>query len=148
VEVAIVIYALASIALGGVLVASLDACTRAAASEIESTLVLVRGTVFTVCFSISWLVWTAPLLDMPDDRARALAQAEAYLGYDDVGWLMLGAGGVAAALAIVAASTAARRAGLSAGSHGSAWSPASSRSSRSCSWECWPGWPGSRPRRS
>ena len=48
----------------------------------------------------------------PSEPARALAQAEAYLGYDDVGWFLLGASGVAAALMIVPASIAAMRAGL------------------------------------
>ena len=56
----------------------------------------------------------APLVDMPGDSARAIAQAEAYLGYDDVGWFLLGAAGVAAALMIVPASLAAMRAGLRA----------------------------------
>ena len=54
----------------------------------------------------------APLVDMPEEPVRALAQAEAYLGYDDVGWFLLGASGVAAALMIVPASIAAMRAGL------------------------------------
>jgi hypothetical protein len=56
----------------------------------------------------------APLVDMPDDRARALGQAEAYLGYDDVGWFLLGTSGVAVGLMIVPASIAAIRAGLPA----------------------------------
>ena len=43
-----------------------------------------------------------------------LAQAEAYLGYDDVGWFLLGTAGVAGALVIVPASIAAIRAGLPA----------------------------------
>ena len=62
----------------------------------------------------------APLVDIPGDSARALAQAEAYLGYDDVGWFLLGAAGVGAALMIVPASLAAIRAGLPPGSAGSA----------------------------
>ena len=56
----------------------------------------------------------APLVDMPAEPARAIAQAEAYLGYDDVGWFLLGTAGVAAALMIVPASLAAMRSGLPA----------------------------------
>jgi hypothetical protein len=49
---------------------------------------------------------------MPEERARALAQAEAYLGYDDIGWFLLGASGIGAAVMAVPASLAALRAGL------------------------------------
>ena len=62
------------------------------------------------------------LLDPLDGAARrhagrpgaGLAQAEAYLGYDDIGWFLLGTAGVAAALMIVPASIAAIRGGLPA----------------------------------
>jgi uncharacterized protein involved in cysteine biosynthesis len=49
---------------------------------------------------------------MPSDPAAALAQAEAYLGYDDVGWFLLGGAGVGAAVMCVPASIAAIRAGV------------------------------------
>ena len=111
-NIAILLFGLASIALGALFVAGLHARLRPVATETESVLVLVGGTLFTFCFALCWIIWMAPLADMPDDPARALAQAEAYLGYDDVGWFLLGAGGVAAALLIVPASIAAMRAGL------------------------------------
>ena len=113
--IAIALFGLASIALGGAFVAGLHARLRSVATATESALVLVGGTAFTLCFTFCWTLWTAPLADSPEDPARALAQAEAYLGYDDVGWFLLGAAGVAAAVMAVPASVAAIRAGLPAG---------------------------------
>ena len=111
-NVAILLFGLASVALGGLFVAGLYARLRPVATETESALVLIGGVAFTLCFALCWIIWMAPLADMPDDPARALSQAEAYLGYDDVGWFLLGASGAAAALLIVPASIAAMRAGL------------------------------------
>ena len=85
-----------------------------AATETESVLVQIGGIVFALCFALCWILWMAPLVDMPDDAARAITEAEAYLGYDDVGWFLLGTAGVAAALMIVPASVAAIRNGLPA----------------------------------
>ena len=113
-NIAILLFGLASIALGTLFVAGLHARLRPVATEMQSVLVLVGGTLFTLCFALCWIIWMAPLADMPDEPARALAQAESYLGYDDVGWFLLGAAGVAAALMIVPASIAAIRAGLPA----------------------------------
>jgi hypothetical protein len=113
-NVAILLYALASIVLGSVFVAGLHARLRSVATETESVLVLIGGIAFTLCFALCWIIWIAPLTDMPSDRARSLAHAEAYLSYDDVGWLVLGAAGVGAALMAVPASVAAIRAGLPA----------------------------------
>jgi hypothetical protein len=109
---AILLYAMLSVALGGMFVAGLHARLRRIATETESALVLIGGTVFTLCYALCWIMWTAPLDDLPADRGRALAQAEAYLGVDDVGWFVLGIAGIAAALMIVPASLAAVRAGL------------------------------------
>jgi hypothetical protein len=113
-NVAILLFGIASVGLAGLFVAGLYDRLRDAATETQSALVLIGGTAFALCFALCWIIWMAPLVDMPDDAARAIAQAEAYLGYDDVGWFLLGAAGVAAALMIVAASLAAMRAGLSA----------------------------------
>jgi hypothetical protein len=110
--IAILLFAVASIALSGAFVAGVHHRLRAVATSTESALVLVGGTVFTLCFALCWLVWAAPLDDMPEERARALAQAEAYLGYDDIGWFLLGAAGVGAAVMAVSASLAAKRGGL------------------------------------
>ena len=89
-NIAILLFGLASVALGGLFVAGLHSRLRRVATETESALVLIGGIVFTLCFALCWVIWMAPLADMPDDPARALAQAEAYLGYDDVGWFLLG----------------------------------------------------------
>lgn len=110
--IAIALFGLLSIGLGAVFVAGLHARLRAVATATESALVLIGGTAFTFCFTLCWTLWTAPLVDSPEDPARALLQAEAYLGYDDVGWFLLGAAGVAAAVMTVPASIAAIRSGL------------------------------------
>jgi hypothetical protein len=111
-NIAILLFGLASIALGGMFVAGLHARLRTVATDAESALVLIGGVAFTLCFALCWIIWMAPLADVPDDPARALAQAEGYLGYDDVGWFLLGGAGVAAAVMAVPASIAAIRAGL------------------------------------
>jgi len=113
-NVAILLFGLASVALGGLFTAGLYTRLRPVATETESVLVLIGGIVFVLCFALCWILWMAPLVDMPDDPARAIAQSEAYLGYDDVGWFLLGTAGVAAALMIVPASIAAMRGGLPA----------------------------------
>ncbi len=112
--VAIALFALASIALGGLFVAGLHARLQGIATATESALVLIGGTLFTLCFSLCWTVWMAPLVDVPGNRAVALAQAQAYLAFDDVGWFAFGAAGVGAAVLAVAASLAAMRGGLPA----------------------------------
>ena len=112
--VAIALFGLASIALGAVFVGGLYARLQGIATATESALVLMGGTLFTVCFALSWTIWTGPLVDVPDDRAVALAQTQAYLAVDDIGWFALGAAGVGAAVLAVAASLAAIRGGLPA----------------------------------
>ena len=110
--VAVLLFAVASIGLGGMFVAGLHARLRAVATDTESTLVLLGGAAFTLCFSVCWISWLAPLDGIASDDQLALAQASAYLAYDDVGWFFLGAAGVGAALMAVPASLAAMRAGL------------------------------------
>ncbi|HJR94599.1 MAG TPA: hypothetical protein VJ807_04135 [Gaiellaceae bacterium] len=111
---AIALFGVASVALGGAFVAGLHARLQGIATATESTLVLIGGIAFTLCFALCWLVWMAPLVDLPGDEASALAQAEAYLAFDDVGWFALGAAGLGAALMAVPASRAAIRGGLPA----------------------------------
>jgi hypothetical protein len=113
-NIAILLFGLASVALGGMFTAGLYTRLRPAATETQAVLVLIGGIVFALCLALCWILWMAPLVDMPDEPARAIAQAEAYLGYDDVGWFLLGTAGVAAALMIVPASLAAIRSGLPA----------------------------------
>jgi hypothetical protein len=112
--IAILLFGLLSIGLGAAFVAGLHARLRSVATATETGLVMIGGTAFILCSTLCWTLWTAPLADMPDEPARALAQAEAYLGYDDVGWFLLGASGIAAAVMAVPASLAAMRAGVPA----------------------------------
>jgi hypothetical protein len=94
--------------------AGLAARLAGVATTTESALVLIGGAFFTLCFALCWILWTAPLADVSSDRGIALLEAQAYLSYDDVGWFVLGAGGVAAAVMAIPASLAAIRAGLPA----------------------------------
>ena len=66
-----------------------------------------------LCFVLCWVIWTAPLVDMPDDPARALSQAEAYSAIDDVAG-SCSAARASGAIMAVPASLAAMRAGLPA----------------------------------
>ncbi len=109
--IALVLFALLSIPLGGAFVAALHAGLRGIATATESTVVLIGGIVFVLSFALCWTIWTAPLADMPQDPARALAQAEVYLAIDDISWFLLGAAGVGAAMMAVPASVAALRHG-------------------------------------
>jgi len=109
--IAIALFGLSSIALGGAFVAGLYDRLRSAATGVESVLILIGGTIFTLCFALCWTIWTAPLTDTPGTSAADLAQAQAYLSYDDIGWFALGMAGVAAAVMAIPASLAAIRAG-------------------------------------
>ena len=111
---AILLFAVASVLLSGAFVAGLHARLRAVTTPTESALVLIGGTVFTLCFALCWIVWGAPLDSLPEDSTRALAQAEAYLAFDDIGWFLLGVAGIGAAVMAVPASLAAMRGGLPA----------------------------------
>lgn len=110
--IAVALFALVSIPLGGAFVAGLHSRLRRLATATESTLVLIGGVVFILSFALAWTIWTAPLVDMPQDPTRAIAQAEAYLGIDDIAWFLLGAAGIGAAMMAVPASLAALRGGL------------------------------------
>ena len=110
--IALALFALAAILLAGAFVAGLHSRLDGIATGTESTMILIGGIAFTLCLALSLTVWTAPLVDMSSDPARALAEAEAYLAVDDIGWFLLGAAGVGAALMAVPASLAALRAGL------------------------------------
>ncbi len=103
------IFGLLSLALGGLFVAGLHSRLQGSLTATGSALILIGGIAFTLCFALALTIWTAPLLDMPDETARALAAAEAYLTVDDIGWFLLGGAGVGAALMAVPASLAALR---------------------------------------
>ena len=110
--VVVLVYALASVGLAGGFVAGLYTRLRTVATELESTLVLIGGIGFAICFPLALIFFQAPLADMPGDHARALAEAEAYLTFDDAAWVTLAAAGVGAALMAVPASLAAIRSGV------------------------------------
>jgi MFS family permease len=107
--IAVALFALLSIPLGGAFVAGLHTRLRGIATDTESTLILIGGVVFILSFALCWTIWTAPLVDLPEDPARAVAQAEAYLAIDDISWFLLGAAGIGAALMAVPASLASLR---------------------------------------
>jgi hypothetical protein len=110
--IVVLVFALVSVVLAGGFVAGLHARLRELATPLESSLVLLGGIVFAVCFPLALFLFQAPLVDMPDDHARALVEAEAYLTFDDAAWVTLAAGGIAAALMAVPASLAAIRGGV------------------------------------
>ena len=105
-------FGLAAVALAGAFVAGLHARLQHLAKSGESSLILVGGIVFTVCFPLALFLFQAPLVDMPADHARALVEAEAYLSYDDAAWVIFAAAGLGAALMAIPASLAAIRAGV------------------------------------
>jgi hypothetical protein len=107
-------FSLVAVALAGGFVAGLHTRLRTIATPLESTLVLVGGIVFTICFPLALFMFQAPLVDMPGDHARALVEAEAYLTYDDAAWVAFAAAGLGAAMMAIPASLAAMRAGLPA----------------------------------
>jgi hypothetical protein len=108
----VMLVALASVALAGGFVAGLHTRLRELTTPTESSLVLIGGIVFTVCYPLALFMFQAPLVDMPDNHARALVEGEAYLTYDDAAWVAFAAAGVGAALMAVAASLAAIRGGV------------------------------------
>ena len=101
-------FGLAVIPLGGVFVAALHARLRGIATATESTLVLIGGIAFTLSFALALTIWSAPLTDIRR-AARALAEADAYLAIDDIGWFLFGASGVGVAMMAIPASLAALR---------------------------------------
>ncbi len=105
------LFGLASVALCAGFVSGLHARVRRIATAGEATLLLVGGVIFTVGLALALTIWSAPLLDMPDDSALALGQAEAYLAMDDIGWFTFAMAGIGAALMAIPASLAVRRAG-------------------------------------
>ncbi len=100
------VFALVSIPLLLWFVSGLHARVRRLQSQTAPALVLAGGTAFALFFFLAFTIWSAPLLDFPG-QADATAAANAYLLIDDIGWTILGGGGVAFALMALAASIAA-----------------------------------------
>ena len=74
-NVALLLFAVASIGLGGMFVAGLHARLRAVATDTESALILIGGAAFTLCFAFCWISWLGPLDGIAADEQLALAQA-------------------------------------------------------------------------
>ena len=90
----------------GLFVASLVARMYALEDLLPRALTLIGGTLFIAFFTVAITIWTAPLIESEE---MSTPQAEAYLAFDDVGWVLLGAAGVAAGVMIIGASLAALR---------------------------------------
>lgn len=93
------ILAIATPALLGWFVAGL-AARLAVAPLVFRSLVLVGGTVFITCVVVAFLLWTIPLVE---DDLNATS-ANAYFILDDLGWVLLGTGGLAAGVMCIGAS--------------------------------------------
>ena len=73
-------------------------------TEAYRVLTVLGGTLFVAFFAVGMTLWSAPLLS-PDEISDAAA--EAYLGYDDVGWVLLALSGIAIGVMIIGVSLAA-----------------------------------------
>ncbi len=102
------VIALVAPLLIGLFVASLWVRLRAA-NEAYCALTAIGGTLFVAFLSVGLTLWAAPLLSSDE---LTTAGAEAYLAYDDVGWVLLGLGGVSIGVMIIGVSLAAVDLGL------------------------------------
>ncbi len=102
------IIGLATPLLIGLFVTSLWVRLRAASEEYR-VLAVIGGTLFIAFVSIGLTLWAAPLLSAGE---LTNAGAEAYLAYDDAGWILLGLGGISIAAMIIGVSLAALQLGL------------------------------------
>jgi len=102
------IVALVAPLLIGLFVASLWVRLRAA-HETFRALTAIGGTLFIAFLSVGLTLWAAPLLSSDE---LTTAGAEAYLAYDDAGWVLLGLGGISIATMIIGVSFAALDLGL------------------------------------
>jgi hypothetical protein len=87
----------------GLFVASLWVRLRLA-NEVYRALTVIGGTLFIAFLSTGLTLWAAPLLSSDE---LTDAGADAYLTFDDAGWVMLGLGGVSIGLMIIGVSLAA-----------------------------------------
>jgi len=108
------IFALLSLIFLGAFVAGLHVRLSAIGARVEAALALAAGAVFAVLFFLAMMLWFAPLIELDNEESGSVqtSQAETYLGIEDIGWFVLGGGGVAAGLMAIVASRAARRGGL------------------------------------
>ena len=102
------VIALTAPLLIGAFVASLRVRLRAANAAYQA-LTVIGGTLFVAFLGVGLTLWAAPLLS-PDELTTA--GADAYLAFDDVGWVLLGMGGVSIGAMIIGVSLAALELGL------------------------------------
>ena len=102
------IVALAAPLLIGFFLASLWGRLRGS-TEAYRVLTVIGGTLFVAFFAVGMTLWSAPLLS-PDELTDA--GAEAYLGFDDVGWVLLALSGISIGVMIVGVSLAALELGI------------------------------------
>jgi hypothetical protein len=102
------VVALAAPLLIGLFLASLLGRLWAAAGGYR-VMTLVGGTLFIAFFCTGMTLWSAPLLSA-DELTNA--GAEAYLAFDDAGWVLLALSGMSIGLMIIGASLAALEVGL------------------------------------
>lgn len=97
------IVALAAPLLIGLFLASLWGRLQGS-TEAYRVLTVIGGTLFIAFFSVGMTLWSAPLLSADD---LTDAGAEAYLGFDDAGWVMLALSGISIGVMIIGVSLAA-----------------------------------------
>ena len=102
------VIALTAPLLIGAFVASLRVRLRAANAAYQA-LTVIGGTLFVAFLGVGLTLWAAPLLS-PDELSTA--GADAYLAFDDVGWVLLALGGVSIGAMIIGVSLAALDLGL------------------------------------
>ena len=90
-------------ALIGIFVASLWVRLRPA-NEVYRAMTLIGGTLFIAFLSTGLTLWATPLLSS-DELTEA--GADAYLAFDDVGWVLLGLSGISIGVMIIGVSLAA-----------------------------------------
>ena len=100
------ILGLAAPLLLGWFLGGLMAVMRPASTALR-TITLVGGVLLIVFVTVGITIWSAPLLDDNFD----VSTAAVYLALDDFGWVIIGTGGVGAAIMIIAVSIAALRHG-------------------------------------
>lgn len=106
--------ALLSLIFLGAFVAGLHVRLLAVGARVEAALALAAGAVFAVLFFLAMMLWFAPLIELDTDASGSVqtSKAETFLGIEDIGWFLLGGGGVAAGLMAIVTSIGARRGGL------------------------------------
>lgn len=79
------------------------------ADDLYRALAAIGGTLFVAFLGVGLTLWAAPLLSADE---LTDAGADAYLAFDDVGWVLLALGGISIGTMIVAASLGALQLGL------------------------------------